>query len=99
MAAQSKHRTEVWMQLKDRKQLAKLMVIQGASQRDVARAAGWKTHSYVGRLLRGEVKTLEPGPALRIADFFGVGVDDLFLARVSSSTEQSVRRDKTGRAA
>lgn len=79
------------MELHNRKRLAKLMLIQGASQRQVAEAAGWRSHSYLGRLLRGEVKTLDPEAALRIAVFFGVGVDDLFVARVSSATEQNGR--------
>lgn len=79
------------MELHDRKRLAKLMLIQGASQRQVAEAAGWRSHSYLGRLLRGEVKTLDPDAALRIAAYFGVGVDDLFVVRVSSSTGQNDR--------
>lgn len=83
------------MELIDRKRLAKLMVIQGASQRDVARAAGWRSHSYLGRLLRGEERTLEVDPAVRIANFFGVGVDDLFVVRASSEP----RRNAKGRAA
>ena len=87
------------MILKDRKQLAKLMVIQGASQRQVAEAAQWRSHSYLGRLLRGEVKTLDPDAAIRIACFFGVGVDDLFVARVSSDTGQREPRRTTERAA
>lgn len=74
---------EVYMELVDRKKLAKLMVIQGVSHRDVAQAAGWRAHSYVGRLLRGEVKNLEIEPAVRIAAFLGVGVDDLFLTRTT----------------
>ena len=87
------------MILKDRKQLAKLMVIQGVSQRQVAEAAQWKSHSYLGRLLRGEVKTLDPDAAIRIACFFGVGVDDLFVARVSSGTDQRDARKVTRNAA
>lgn len=84
--------TEVWMQLtaKGRKRLATLMVIQEKSQRDVAAAAGWTSHSYLGRLLRGEVDTLEAEPALRISRYFGVGVDDLFVVRISSSTGDSL---------
>lgn len=79
------------MQLSERgrKRLATLMLIQEKSQRDVAEAAGWSSHSYVGRLLRGEVDTLDTDPALRIARFFGVGVDDLFVVRVSSRTGDS----------
>lgn len=79
------------MQLLDRKKLAKLMAIQEVSQREVATAAGWKSHSYLGRLLRGEVNTLDIEAAVRIAHFFGVGTDDLFVARSSSESRQSVK--------
>ncbi|MFD6094548.1 helix-turn-helix domain-containing protein [Oerskovia sp. NPDC060338] len=78
--------TEVWMILKDLKQLKKLMVIQGdISGRELARVAGYRSHTYMQRLLRGEVRTLEAEPALRIAKHFGVGVDDLFLVGTSSN--------------
>lgn len=80
---------ELWMILRDRKRLAKLMVIQGVSSRQLAEAAGWKSHSYVNRLLRGEVKTLKTDPALRIAHHLGVGVDDLFLTKVSTTEGRS----------
>lgn len=80
------------MLLKDRKQLAKLMVIQGVSARQMARVAGWKSHSYMNRLLSGEVRTLSPEPALRIANCLGVGVDDLFIVRVSDVAANTVRR-------
>lgn len=83
------------MELRDRKKLAKLMVIQNVSHRQLSTAAGWKSHSYLGRLLRGEVATLEPEPALRISKFLGVGVDDLFLVRVSSTADHSVRQKVT----
>lgn len=82
------------MILKDPKQLAKLMVIQGVSARQMAKVAGWKSHTYMQRLLRGEAKTLEVEPAVRIANALGVGVDDLFLARVSSDTPQNAKRGK-----
>lgn len=78
-----------------RQRLAKLMVIQGASQRDVATAAGWKSHSYLGRLLRGQVTTLDNDAAVRIAHYFGVGVDDLFVARSSSTTARPVHHKGT----
>lgn len=82
---------EVWMELLDRKKLAKLMLIQEVSQRQVAEAAGWKSHSYLGRLLRGEAKTLENDHAVRIAHFLGVGTDDLFVSRSSSEKRQNVK--------
>ncbi len=83
------------MVLKDPKQLAKLMVIQGCSARQLAKAAGWKSHTYMQRLLKGQAKTLEVEPAVRIAKYLGVGVDDLFLVKTSTNTGQTVK----GRAA
>lgn len=86
--------TEVWMILRDLKQLKKLMVIQGEpdrpiSGRELARVAGYRSHTYMQRILRGEAKTLDPEPALRIAQFFGVGVDDLFLVGTSTNPRGS----------
>lgn len=82
------------MVLKDRKLLAKLMAIQGVSQRSMATRAGWRSHTYLGRLLAGKVTTLEPEPALRIAKALGVGVDDLFFVRVSSNDGQTDQKKK-----
>lgn len=93
-ASKPDHRTprnakEVWMRLLDRKRLARLMAIQGVSQRELARAAGWSSHSYLGRLLRGEVATLETEPAVRIARALSVGVDDLFMVGMSNDPLRS----------
>ncbi|MDF9717385.1 helix-turn-helix transcriptional regulator [Nocardioides sp. ChNu-99] len=80
------------MLLKDRKQLAKLMVIQGVSARQLAKVAGWRSHSYMNRLLAGQVRSLSTDPALRIANHLGVGVDDLFLVRVSNDAGRNVQQ-------
>lgn len=80
---------ELWMILKDRQKLAKIMVIQGVSARELAKIAGWRSHSYLNRLLRGEVKSLKTDPALRIAHHLGVGVDDLFLTKVATDAGRS----------
>lgn len=81
---------ELWMILKDRQMLAKLMVIQGVSARSLSEAAGWKSHTYLQRLLRGDVKTLKPDPALRIAAHLGVPLDSLFLTKVATDAGRSV---------
>jgi hypothetical protein len=47
----------------------------------------------VTRILRGEIKTVTPERAARIARFFGVGVDDLFVARLSSDAGPVRKRD------
>lgn len=77
------------MYLAHRKRLLKLMILKDISQRQLATVAGYKSHSYMGRLMRGEVKTLEPEAALRIAHFLEVPVDDLFLTQVAQITGQS----------
>lgn len=82
----------IWMRLHNRKGLLKLMAIQGVSARSLARAAGWRSHSYMNRLLAGEVTTLEVEPAVRIARHLGVGVDDLFMPRLSTDVAQNVQR-------
>jgi transcriptional regulator with XRE-family HTH domain len=81
---------EVWMLVRDHRKLARLAVIQGASHRDIALAVGWKSHSYVGRILRGEIRTVDPEAAVRICHFFGVAVDDFFVSRSSSNPRARV---------
>lgn len=83
------------MELRDRKMLQRLMIVQDVSNRTLAKAAGWRSHSYMNRLVKGEVKTLEPEPALRIAKFLGVGVEDLFLTHVSDFPEREVKKKET----
>lgn len=88
------------MHLRDPQKLAKLMAIQGVSARELAQVAGWKSHTYLQRLLRGEAKTLRPEPATKIAAFLDVPVESLFLTRMSSSSGYSVKpQRKPGRAA
>lgn len=82
----------IWMELRDRKKLARLMIVQDVSQRQLAKAAGWRSHSYLGRLLKGTAKNLDTTPALRIAHFLQVGVEDLFLTRVDNETAHDDKR-------
>lgn len=85
----------IWMQLRDPKKLKRLMIVQDISQRELARAAGWKSHSYLGRLMSGKVTTLSTDPALRIAHALGVGVEDLFLTKVSEVPGHDVQEART----
>lgn len=74
----------IWMELIDRDKLVRRMKQEGVSQRELARAAGWKSHSYMRRLINGEVRTLTTDPALRIAYYLHLDVDDIFATRVST---------------
>jgi transcriptional regulator with XRE-family HTH domain len=80
------------MRLHNLKGLRTLMVVQDVSQRRLAVAAGYKSHAYMGRLLRGEVDTLEPEAALRIARFLQVDAGFLFAARLPTDAAHFAQR-------
>lgn len=80
------------MQVIDPRRIRKLMAIKDISTRTLATKVGYRSHAYLGRILRGDIKTVTPDKAVRIAAVLEVGVDDLFLARVSSVDEQIDQR-------
>lgn len=82
------------MLLRDRKRLARLMAIQDVSGRTLAKAAGYKSHSYVQRLLRGDARWVDDAAGLRIATFLGVDVTDLFALKTSGDTGQIAKQQK-----
>lgn len=88
---------EVWMQVrdKDRRRLETLMAVNDISQRELSRMMGWKSHTYIGRIIRGEITSIDPETAAKIAAIFGVGMDDLFLARVSTEAAHIDQRKGT----
>ncbi len=82
------------MRLHNLKGLRTLMVVRAVSQRRLASAAGYRSHAYMGRLLRGEVDTLEPTAALRIARFLQVDASFLFAPRPSTDAEHPAHRHR-----
>jgi transcriptional regulator with XRE-family HTH domain len=76
-------RVEVWMLVKDPQKLVVLMALAGLSVRRLALLAGWKSHSYLARVLRGEVNTMRVEPAARIAHALGVDVDEIFVSKMT----------------
>lgn len=81
---------ELYMEVRDHTKFASVVICQDIPQRELAEAAGWSSHTYLGRLLRGEAKTLSDEAALRIAHRLGVPVDLLFRTVVSDKTGQPV---------
>jgi transcriptional regulator with XRE-family HTH domain len=59
------------------------------THRGLAQVAGYASHTYAGRLLRGEVKAVEPTPAARIARHFGVDLDLLFVPKAAGNSDRS----------
>jgi transcriptional regulator with XRE-family HTH domain len=74
-----------------RKRLQKLLLIQEVTHRQLAEAIGWKSHTMVGFLVRGEKNSVSPASACAIAKFLGVEVSDLFLTEMPSVARQASR--------
>lgn len=87
------------MYLRDRKMLARLMLIQGISQRKLSEVAGWKSHTYMRRLVTGEATTLKAEPAVRIAHELGVPLDTLFLTKTDTNSGRNDDQRATRRGA
>lgn len=80
------------MELRDHTLLVELMETKKISARTLARDAGWKSHTYLQRLLRGEVKTLKAEPAARIAYRLEVPFNLLFVTRASEESGHNVQK-------
>jgi len=80
------------MRVIDPKRIQKLMVVQDVSTRRLASEVGYASHAYMARILHGEITTVTPERAARIARFLGVGVDDLFVPRLSTDSGHSIKR-------
>lgn len=87
---------EIYMRVIDPKRIRKLMAIKDVSARQLAFAVGYQSPTHVYRILKGEHKTVTPDRGARIARYLEVGVDDLFMPRLSTDPSQSA---KGGRAA
>jgi transcriptional regulator with XRE-family HTH domain len=73
--------------------LNNLASAHAATHRQIAEEAGLSSHTSVGRLMRGESRAIDPTPAARIANFFGVPVRDLFVPVVPSNSGHLARTE------
>lgn len=76
-----------------RKRLAKLLLIQGVSHRQLAAACGWKSHGMVAHLISGRRNGVDPKAAVIIARTLGVDVSDLFLTEIPENRRQRTSRN------
>lgn len=72
------------MILRNARTLRRLIISEGVTHRELAEAAGYRGHSKIGRLCRGESRLLEEKYALAIAHKLNVHVGVLFLPETSS---------------
>lgn len=90
----SRSKGDFWMELEDRKKLARIMAIQGASQRQVCDAAGWSSRGNLIALLNGTKRTLTEARAVRISEFLDVPLSALFVHSSSKNRGQHGQPDK-----
>jgi transcriptional regulator with XRE-family HTH domain len=79
------------MQVRDARRLRARIVIAGSSNRQLAKAVGYKSHAYINRIVSGDIKTVTPEKARLIARHLKVDVDDLFVSDVSTPVRRSVK--------
>lgn len=78
------------MELKSTDKLKGYMLIQGGlTQRALAQGAGLRSHTYIGKLMRGDATTATPETAARISLYLGVSIDDLWVPRTSNDAQQA----------
>jgi transcriptional regulator with XRE-family HTH domain len=74
--------------VKEPRLLAKAIKVRRVSERSVARAAGYSSHSYIQRLLAGEARSCTPEAAEKISTYLGLPMERLFVPRKSSDDGQ-----------
>lgn len=80
------------MKVKDADLIRRLMETKGFSARQLSKSMGWKSHSYMNRILAGETRSVTTDAAVKIAYLLQVPVDLLFVPQVSSDQRQIVER-------
>lgn len=78
------------MQVKSPDLIKVLMKDKKLSGRQLSGSVGWNSHTYLQRILRGEIRTVTPDKAEKIAIALGVPRDVLFASRTSMNPDQTV---------
>lgn len=79
-----------WMKLTSGKILRGLMDQRGVSNADVARAAGCQ-RTFISALVTGRKNSCRPETAERIAQFFAVPLEILFVPSVSAASGRDIK--------
>lgn len=82
------------MQVKSPDLIKVLMKDQKISGRQLSEAVGWNSHTYLQRILRGEIRTVTLDKAEKIAVVLGVPRDVLFTSRTSANHAQSGQEER-----
>lgn len=72
------------MLVKDGEVLGAMIKAKKFTRRGFADKLGWKSHTYLQRLIRGEVRSVTPDTAALISHFLDLDIDVLFDTKVST---------------
>lgn len=86
------------MQVKDGELLGRMITVKKYSQRAFATQLGWRSHTYLQRLIRGDVRSVTPDAAALISHLLEVPQDVLFETKVSTNRVQTVDASRPRRA-
>lgn len=75
---------DCWMIVREPKKLKNYLAYKEISARQLAKAAGWTSHSYMNRILSGEARNITPESGARIAKYLDVPVEQFFSIEVSN---------------
>lgn len=78
----------------DPKKISKLIVLEGYSTRSFSKAIGYKSPTHLRRILDGKQKTVTPDRAALIARRLNVGMDKLFVPRLSTDAGEIDETDE-----
>lgn len=76
------------MHVIDGELLGRMIKVKKYSQRQFADMMGWKSHTYLQRLVRGKVRSVTPETAALMSHYLEVPMDVLFVTKVSANTVQ-----------
>lgn len=85
---------ELLMFIKDAELIRRMMNThrpRKITARQMSRELGFASHSYMNRILNGEVRSVTPDTAMKIAFLLGCPVDVLFDAKASGNAGRNVR--------
>lgn len=83
---------EVYMQVKDAGLIKRVMESKRISNRSLARQMGWRSHSYINRIISGQERSVTPDTAIKVAHLLGVPVDLFFETRTFTEPVRNVGR-------
>lgn len=83
---------ECWMEIKDLEFFRDKIDDSPLNRRQIAALVGWRSHSYLNKLYKGDAKTLKVEPAVRMAKVLGARIDHLFVTKVSDVPAQNDKR-------